>query len=105
MVIFVTNIWNHYTTNIGARMAAILGEDNFRLVLTSPIQDEPEFKARRAMGWKFELPSEKWLVPNPQSARDLRDSEHTRLMEGADVAIVGALYGTKPLFRAFRKRV
>jgi len=104
MTIFVTNIWNHYTTNIGARLAAILGEDNFRLVLTSPVQEEPEFKARMEMGWKFDLPAYKWLVRNPQHANEFAGSEHVKLIEEAEVAVVAALYGTKLLFKAVRKR-
>lgn len=104
MTVFVTNIWNHYTTNIGFRLAGILGEENFRMILTAPVQDSPDFKERREMGWKFDLPKERWLVSNPQFARDLRGSEHVRLIEDADVAVIGALYGTRPLFRAVRRR-
>jgi len=105
MTIFVTNIWNHYTTNIGSQMAAVLGVDNFRMVLTAPVQEEPEFKARMAMGWKFDLPSEKWLVPNPQYAGEFAGSEHVRLLAEADVAIVGALNGARPLRNALKNRI
>lgn len=105
MLIFVTNIWNHYATNIGSRVADIVGAENFRLVLTSPIQEEPRFREKIAMGWKFDLPPYEWLVGNPQYARDFSTSEHVRLIETADVAIIGALYGTKALFKAVRKRI
>lgn len=105
MIIFVTNIWNHYTTNIGVHMAAIVGEDKFRMILSSPVQEEPEFKARVAMGWKFDLPSFKWLISNPQCSHDFIGSEHVRLIQEADVAVVGALFGTKVLLHAMRSRV
>lgn len=105
MTIFVTNIWNHYTTTIGAPLAALLGEDNFRLVLVSPVQEEPEFKSRISMGWKFELPKYKWLVPNPMTSKELACGEAVRLIETADVAVIGALYACKRLFKAVRKRV
>ena len=105
MTIFVTNIWNHYTTTIGAPLASLLGDDNFRLVLVSPIQDDPEFKARREMGWKFKLPEYKWLVPNPATTKELANGEAIRLIETADVAIIGALYSCRRLFKAVRRRV
>ena len=105
MTIYVTNIWNHYITTLGAPMARILGEDNFRLVLVAPIQEEPEFKARRAMGWKFKVPKYKWLVPNPETSKELECGEAVRLIETADVAVISALYSCKRLFKAVRKRV
>ena len=105
MTIFVTNIWNHYTTTIGAPLAALLGENDFKLVLVSPVQEEPEFKTRLAMGLKFELPKYKWLVPNPETSTELENSEAVQLIETADVAIIGALYSCKRLFKAVRKRV
>ena len=105
MTIFVTNIWNHYTTTVGAPLAALLGEDNFRMVLVSPVQEEPEFKARLAMGWKFGLPEYKWLVPNPETSKELANGEAVRLIETADVAVIGALYPCRNLFRAVRNRI
>ena len=105
MTIYVTNIWNHYITTLGAPMAKVLGEENFRLVLVAPIKEEPEFKARMAMGWKFKLPDYKWLVPNPETSKDLEHGEAIRLIETADVAVISALYACKKLFKAVRKRI
>ena len=105
MTVFVTNIWNHYTTTIGKPMADVLGEENFRLALVSPTKEDSLFKRKSKMKWSFELPKYKWLVPNPETSKELENGETVRLIDTADVAIIGALYSCKHLFKAVRKRV
>lgn len=105
MTVFVTNIWNHYTTTIGKPMADILGGENFRLALVSPTKEDPLFTRKAKMKWSFDLPNEKWLVPNPETSKDLERGEAIRLIETADVAVIGALYSCKRLFKAVRRRV
>ena len=105
MTVFVTNIWNHYTTTIGKPMADILGGENFRLALVSPTKEDPLFTRKAKMKWSFDLPNEKWLVPNPETSKDLECGEAIRLIETADVAVIGALYSCKRLFKAVRRRV
>ena len=86
-------------------LAELLGEDNFRLILVSPKQAETALKNRLKMGWKIDVPDGKWMVPNPETVKDLENGEGIRLIESAEVAIIESLFYNKRLFKAVDRRI
>lgn len=105
MLIFVTNVWNHYMTSMCPHLAKILGGNNFRLILVSPTLEEPGISRRIAMGWEMDVPDETWIVPNPRTSQDLVKGPVIELIETAEVAIIESLFFNKKLFKAVARRI
>lgn len=92
MIAYFTNIWNHYQAPWGYAMAQTLGEKNFRMVLVRT-NGHPLTKMRKALGWKFDVPPEPWIVPNPETDEDIKKGCYGRLLLDADVVVLGATEG------------
>lgn len=92
-------------TSMCPHLVDMLGEDNFRMILVSPRQAETALKNRLAMGWKLDLPEGKWVVPYPETVKDLENGEGIKLIESADVAIIESLFYNKRLFKAVSRRI
>ena len=104
MVIYVTNIWNHYNTTVCEPMVKLLGEDNFRLLTVCPVNDFVDAKARKGMKWDMMPPDEKWVVPNPKNMDELENGPYIDLIEKAEVAVIGALHPCRKLLKAAKRR-
>ena len=106
MICYFTNIWTHYINAIGRELAAVFGEDNFRIVLTRPVLGQKAVDAARAkMNWGMRPPDIKWLVQPPESQEQLDNGEYAELMRTCEVAMVGALQYSKPLYEEFLARL
>lgn len=106
MIIYVTNKWAHYQGSICRELAKIFGNENFKMLLTDPLNDGDEINdTHKKMNWTHRPDPQPWLIQPPETPEDFEKGVWANLLATADVAIVGAMYGCKTSTAAVRERV
>lgn len=98
MFVYTTTIWTPYHESICRELGNRLG-DSFRLVLTEPID------STRNLGWELDPPREPWIVRPPLTRDDIDMGLWAEMILQPEVAVIGAVYGHRSLFRAVDARV
>lgn len=103
MLVYCVNIWHHHNWPICRELFALLG-DEFKMVLFTPCEDTGygTDATGTVQPWIVPPPDEPWIVAPPRRVEDLKSGIWNRLLESADVAIVG--YNSYMSRQALRNR-